>query len=395
VAAMDKSLRIDNDETISVLKKLISIKSVNPDIESGEGEIEVSNFIAEYLKKIGLEVHTQEVKDGRFNVIGILKGSGERKGLMFNGHADTVGVRNMTIDPLKPIVENGKLYGRGSCDMKAAIAAMMVTLKTLKESNMSLKGDLIISTVVGEEFDNVGAHKLVGFHFSKPLAAVIVGEPTSLQLAIKHKGYINIVIETKGKAAHSSVPEKGIDAIEKMAKIIVKLDEMKATASRKSNELLGPPKMNTSMIMGGREWSVIPDQCVLKVKVRTIPEYNTGDVMKDLQKMIADLSSKDPNMKASTSISLDGEPLDTSPNEPIVKSLAQIFEKLKGSKLPIIGAPYWTESPIFAKGFGAPTCVIGPGDIKQAHTVDEYVMTSEVVDAATIYALTAQKLLCT
>jgi len=392
---MEKSLRIDKNETISVLKKLVSIKSVNPDIEGGEGEIEVSNFIAEYLKKTGLEVHTQEVKDGRFNVVGILKGSGERKGLMFNGHADTVGVRNMTIDPLKPIVENGKLYGRGSCDMKAAIAAMMVTLKAIKESSMSPKGDLIISTVVGEEFDNVGARKLVGFHFSKPLGAVIVGEPTSLRLAIKHKGYINIVIETKGKAAHGSVPEKGINAIEKMAKIIVKLDEMKETASMKSNDLLGPPKMHTSMIEGGREWSVIPDQCVLKVEIRTIPEYKKGDALRDLQKIIADLSSKDPNLKASTSIFLDGEPLDTSPNEPIVKSLAQVFEKLKGSKLPIIGAPYWTEAPIFAKGFGAPTCVIGPGDIKQAHTVDEYVMTSEVVDAATIYALTAQKLLCT
>lgn len=391
---MEKSIKIDKNETIAVLKKLVSIKSVNPDIESGNGEIEVSNFIAEYLKKGGLEVHTQDVKDGRFNVIGILKGSGERKGLMFNGHVDTVGVRNMTIDPLKPIVENDKLYGRGSCDMKAAIAAMMVTLKAMKESNMSPKGDLIISTVVGEEFDNVGAKKLVGFHFSKPLGAIIVGEPTSLQLAIKHKGYINIVIETKGKAAHGSVPEKGIDAIEKMAKIIVKLDEMKETASRKSNDLLGPPKMHTSMIEGGREWSVIPDQCVLKVEVRTIPEYKTADAMKDLQKIIADLSSKDPNLKASTSIFLDGEPLDTSPNEPIVKNLTQVFEKLKGTKLPVIGVPYGTEAPIFAKGFGAATCVMGPGDIKQAHTTDEYVITSEVIDAAIIYAHTAQKLLC-
>jgi acetylornithine deacetylase/succinyl-diaminopimelate desuccinylase family protein len=392
---MEMLSRIDNNETISVLKKLVSIKSVNPDIESGEGEIEISNFIAEYLEKIGLEVHVQEVKDGRFNVIGILRGSGERKGLLFNGHVDTVGVRNMTIDPFKPIVENGKLYGRGSCDMKAAIAAMMVMLKALKESNLSPKGDLMISTVVGEEFDSVGANKLVEFHFSKTLGAVIVGEPTSLQLAIKHKGYINIVIETKGKAAHSSVPEKGIDAIEKMAKIITKLEEMKVTASSKSSDLLGTPKMNTSMIVGGREWSVVPDKCVLKVKVRTVPEYGTGDVMKDLQKIIRDLSSKDPNMKASTSISLEGEPLVTSPDEPIIKSLGQVFEKLKGSKLPIVGVPYWTEAPIFAKGFGAPTCVIGPGNINQAHTLGEYVLTREVVDATTIYALIAQKLLCT
>jgi acetylornithine deacetylase/succinyl-diaminopimelate desuccinylase family protein len=390
---MEKSIKIDRNETISLLKKLVSIKSVNPDIESGEGEIEVSNFIAEYLKKAGLEVHTQDVKDGRFNVVGLLKGSGE-KCLMFNGHVDTVGVRNMTIDPLKPLIENDRLYGRGACDMKAAIAAMMVTLKTLRDSNSLLKGDLVISTVVGEEFDNVGARKLVdGFHFSKPLDAVIVGEPTSLQLAIKHKGYINIEIETKGKAAHGSVPEKGIDAIEKMSKLIVKLDEMKEAASKKSNDLLGQPKIHTSTIQGGREWSVIPDQCILKIEVRTIPEYKTEDAMKDLQKIITELSGKDPDFKASANIFLDGEPLDTSPNEPIVKNLVQVYEELKGTKLPIIGVPYGTEAPIFAKGFKAPTCVIGPGDIKQAHTSDEYVNINEVIDAAVIYAHTAQRLL--
>lgn len=391
---MEEHIKIDKNETITVLKKLVSINSVNPDIESGNSEIEVSNFIVEYLKKAGLEVHTQNVKDGRFNVVGILKGSGEKKGLMFNGHADTVGIRNMTIDPLKPVIDNDKLYGRGACDMKAGIAAMMVVLKTFADSKSMLKGDLTLSTVPGEEFDNVGARKLVeGFSFSKPLGAIIVGEPTGLQLAIKHKGFINIEIETKGKAAHGSVPEKGIDAIEKMAKIVVKLDEMKTTAAKKNNELLGQPKIHTSTIQGGREWSVIPDQCILKIEVRTIPEYKTEDAMKDLHKIIAELSSKDPNLKASTNIFLDGEPLDTSPNEPIVKSLAQVYEKLKGTKLPVIGVPYGTEAPIFAKGFKAPTCVMGPGDIKQAHTSDEYVNTEEVIDAAVIYAHAAKQLL--
>jgi succinyl-diaminopimelate desuccinylase len=393
---MEEHIKIDKNETITVLKKLVSINSVNPDIENGNNEIEVSNFIVEYLKKAGLEVHTQNVKDGRFNVVGILKGSGEKKGLMFNGHTDTVGIRNMTIDPLKPVIDNDKLYGRGACDMKAGIAAMMVTLKTFADSKSNLKGDLALSTVPGEEFDNVGARKLVeGFSFSKPIGAIIVGEPTDLQLAIKHKGFINIEIETKGKAAHGSVPEKGIDAIEKMAKIVVKLEEMKETASKKHNELLGQPKIHTSTIQGGREWSVIPDQCILKIEVRTIPEYKTEDAMKDLHKIIAELSSKDPNLKASTNIFLDGEPLDTSPNEPIVKSLAQVYEKLKGTKLPVIGVPYGTEAPIFAKGFKAPTCVMGPGDIKQAHTSDEYVNTNEVIDAAVIYAHTARQLLGT
>jgi acetylornithine deacetylase/succinyl-diaminopimelate desuccinylase family protein len=392
---MGKPVDVDKNEVLSVLKKLVSIKSVNPDIESGEGEKEVSNFIAEYLEKTGLKVHTQDVKDGRFNVVGELKGSGERKGLMFNGHADTVGVRNMTIDPTNPVVNDGRLYGRGACDMKGAIAAMMIAAKIMHDSELSPKGSLLVSTVVGEEFDNVGANKLVqDDRISKPLGAVIVGEPTTLQCAIAHKGFINIEIETTGKAAHGSVPEKGIDAIEKMGKIIVKLDDVKEKANKKSNALLGPPKFHTSTIEGGREWSVIPDQCILKIEVRTIPEYKTGDAMKDIQEVINELASKDPSIKAATRIFLDGEPLSTSSNEPIVKTLGQVFEELKGTRLPIIGVPYGTEAPIFAKGFAAPTVVFGPGDIKQAHTVDEYVLIDDVTDAATLYALTAQKLLC-
>jgi succinyl-diaminopimelate desuccinylase len=393
---MEESFKIDKDETITILKKLVSINSVNPDIESGNNEIEVSNFVAEYLKKIGLEVHTQNVKDGRFNIVGILKGSGKRKALMFNGHVDTVGIRNMTIDPLKPKIDSNKLYGRGACDMKAGIAAMMATLKTAADSRLTLEGDLMISTVPGEEFDNVGARKLVEtFSFSRPLVGIIVGEPTELQLAIKHKGFINIEIETKGKAAHGSVPEKGIDAIEKMAKLVVKLDEMKEKASEKSNELLGQPKIHTSTIQGGREWSVIPDKCILKIEVRTTPEYKTQDAMRDLDGIIAEISKKDLDFKATTSIFLDGEPLDTSPNEPIVKSLEEVYMKVRGTKLPVVGVPYGTEAPIFAEGFKAPACVMGPGDIKQAHTADEYVDTNEVIDAAVIYANVAQKLLGT
>ncbi len=387
---MGSLAKVDEKETLSFMKKLVSINSVNPCIEKGEGEIEVSNYIAEYLEKIGLEVKTQDVVDGRFNVIATLKGSGRVRNLMFNGHTDTVGIRNMSIDPLKPVVENDRLHGRGSCDMKGPIAAMIMALKTLAESKVELKGNVSLSTVVGEEFDNVGANKLVtDKQFAKLTQALIVGEPTALQLAIKHKGFANVEVEVEGKAAHGSVPEKGIDAIEKAAKIILEMERLKKGFASKKDPLLGQPKMHTSTIEGGREWSVVPDRCVVRFELRTIPGYATNQALKDIENLIHELANEDPDLKAKVGLFLSGEPLNTSPEEPMIKGLQKAIKAVKGTQPQIIGLPFYTEAAIFAKALHIPACIIGPGDIAQAHSADEFVKISEVFEAANIYALTA------
>jgi acetylornithine deacetylase len=382
--------KIDENETLSLVKKLVSVNSVNPCIEKGQGEIEVSKYIAEYLSKIGLEVRTQEVVDGRFNVIATLKGSGNGRNLMFNGHTDTVGIRNMSIDPLKPVVENGRLHGRGACDMKGPIAAIMIAIKTLAESKMELKGSVSLSTVVGEEFDNVGANKLVtDKQFGKLTQALVVAEPTALQLAIKHKGFANVEVEVEGKAAHGSVPEKGIDAIEKAAKIILEIESLKKEFASKKDPLLGQPKIHASTIEGGREWSVVPDRCVVRFEIRTIPGYATNQAMNDIERLIHELSRKDPDLKAKVGLFLSGEPLNTSPEDPMIKGLKKAIKTVKAIEPQIIGLPFYTEAAIFAKALSVPACIIGPGDIAQAHSADEFVKMSEVVEAAKIYALTA------
>jgi acetylornithine deacetylase/succinyl-diaminopimelate desuccinylase family protein len=382
--------KIDENETLSLVKKLVSVNSVNPCIEKGKGEIEVSKCIAEYLEKVGLEVKTQEVVDGRFNVVATLKGSGNGRNLMFNGHTDTVGIRNMSIDPLKPVVENGRLHGRGACDMKGPIAAIMIALKTLAESKMELKGSVSLSTVVGEEFDNVGANKLVtDKQFAKLTQALIVAEPTALQLAIKHKGFANVEVEVEGKAAHGSVPEKGIDSIEKAAKIILEIENLKKEFALKKDPLLGQPKIHASTIEGGREWSVVPDRCVVRFEIRTIPGYATSQAVKDVERIIQELARKDPDLKAKVGLFLSGEPLNTSPEDPMIKGLKKAIKTVKAVEPQIIGLPFYTEAAIFAKALNIPACIIGPGDIAQAHSADEFVKMSEVIEAARIYALTA------
>jgi acetylornithine deacetylase len=385
------SIRIEEDEVVLLLKDLVSISSVNPSIEGEHGEIELSHFIAEFLEKAGIKVQTQDVADGRFNVIGTLKGTEDGRRLMFNGHTDTVGVRNMSIDPFEPLVENDRLHGRGACDMKASIAAMMVALKSLAESKSTLKGDVVISTVVGEEFDNAGTKKLISDpRFSNIADGVIVGEPTALQLAITHKGYALAEFETQGKAAHGSMPEKGIDAIEKMARVVLKIEDLKKEYGLKSHEMLGSPKIHTSIIQGGREWSVIPDQCILKIEARTIPKHGSREVMQDLQRIIQEFASKDHDFKATVKLVDAGEPLETSPNEPLVKTLRAAFRETKNADPQIVGVPYYTEASLFSGKLGIPSCLIGAGDIQQAHAADEFVKISEVIEAAEIYALAAQ-----
>jgi len=383
--------KIRKQEVISLLRDLVSISSINPNIEGEQGEKELSHFIVEFLEKAGIKVQTQDVVDGRFNVIGTLKGSGNGRRLMFNGHTDTVGVRNMSIDPFKPVVENGRLHGRGACDMKGSIAAMMVAMKTLTESRSPPKGDVVISTVVGEEFDNVGTKKLIcDPYFSKIADAVIVGEPTTLQLAIAHKGYALAELETQGKAAHGSIPDKGIDAIEKMAKVVLRIEDLKKEYDLKNHEMLGSPKIHTSIIQGGREWSVVPDQCLLKIEARTIPRYGSGEVMQDLQKIIEEFSSRDHDFKAKVKLVDAGEPLETSPNEPLVRTLQAAFRETKKVDPQIVGVPYYTEASLFAGKLGIPSCVMGAGDVQQAHAADEFVKTSDVIDVAEIYALAAR-----
>jgi acetylornithine deacetylase len=288
-------LNIDRDYVVHLLKRLIEIESVNPNMEEGTGEAKIASFIVNCLESIGVEVFTQHVTDDRYNVIGVLRGEGDGPALMINGHMDTVGVKGMTIDPFKPFIENDNIHGRGACDMKGSLAGMIAAIKALINSNVKLKGDLLFSAVVDEEYKSIGTEKLIQKHRSD---AVIVGEPTNLQIGIAHKGYVWLEIETHGKAAHGSIPEKGIDAIAHMAKIITQIQNLEKAYVKKKHDLVGVPKIHTSTIEGGSEWSIIPDFCRLKLERRTIPGETFSTVVNEINDILSKLSEDVPSFKA-------------------------------------------------------------------------------------------------
>lgn len=219
-----RNVFIDEKELLRIVQDLIRIESVNPELSgTGSGEHLIAEHIGRYLTQMGLEVHYQEVKPKRVNVIGVLKGRDEGKSLMLNGHADTVGITRMDIEPLNPVFKDGKVYGRGSFDMKGGLGAMIIAVKSIVDAGVKLKGDVILAFVADEEYLSVGTEVLVREY---PADAAILCEPTNLKVCIAHKGFAWIKVEVFGKAAHGSRPDRGIDAIVKAGKFLARIEEL-------------------------------------------------------------------------------------------------------------------------------------------------------------------------
>jgi acetylornithine deacetylase len=382
-------LSIDRKFVVKVLKEAVATNSVNPVVGKGPGESALSNILFDRLAAIArLEVQRQHVADERSNVVAILRGSCAARSLMLNGHMDTVGVERMTIEPFRPFVERGLLHGRGACDMKGAIAAMVGAAKSLADSESTMRGDVIFSFVVDEEHMSLGVEKLVEEYKAD---AAIVGEPTGMRVATAHKGFLWIEVEIKGRAAHGSVPEKGVDAIVQAASIVSGLGELQDRLKTRTHPLVGTPKIHTSTIEGGTHWSIVPDRCVLRLERRTIPGETATSAMKEIHQVLHKIKRQNRNLNAKARKVFEEPPLETAPTEPIVRELRHVVHEVTQTKAHVVGVPYWTDGALLAQSGLIPTCIFGPGDIGVAHSPDEYVDVEDVLRAGEIYAKVARR----
>jgi acetylornithine deacetylase len=380
---MDPASSIDKSYVLDLLKELVATNSVNPTVGRGPGEAAIAKLLQDRLNSIGgLDVRTQPVADGRSNVIGILKGSGGGRSLMLNGHMDTVGVDGMIIEPFKPSIQNGLMRGRGACDMKGALAAMMGAVKSVIDSRMKLRGDLIFSAVVDEEYKSLGIKKLVQEYKAD---AAIVGEPTDMRVATTHKGFVWIEVEVKGKAAHGSVPEKGVDAIAHAAKIMSAVEKLQGELGSRVHPLLGTPKIHASTVQGGTDWSIIPERCMLRLERRTLPRESVASVLAEIESMFQTIKQETPNFSATARSPYDMLPLETTESEPIVQIAQQALAEKTGTRAPVIGVPYWTDGAVLSQMGSIPTCLFGAGDIGVAHSADEYVSLENVFTSTRVY----------
>jgi acetylornithine deacetylase len=364
---------LSSSSLTELASELVRIDSVNPElVPDGAGEGEIARFVASWLDEAGLETVTEEVAPGRFNVVGVARGGGGGRSLLLNAHMDTVGVAAME-SPFEPRVEDGRLYGRGAYDMKASLAAIMIA--GAEAANAGLRGDVLVTAVCDEEVASIGTAAVATRYRAD---AAIVSEPTEERLAVAHKGFAWLELETHGRAAHGSRPDLGEDAIARMGRVLRRLEELEeALRRRPPHRLLGAGSIHASTIEGGIELSTYPDRCTLRAERRTLPGETEEDIAREAREMLDDLEGE-------ARVTFFREPFEVSEQEEIVRLVSAAAGGPE-----VVGVPFWADSALLA-GAGIPTVVYGPSG-EGAHAAVEWVDIESAERCATVYAAVATK----
>jgi succinyl-diaminopimelate desuccinylase len=364
-----------------LLSDLIALPSVNPAFLSDQpditGEGRVADFISDVGCKANLEVHFQEILPGRCNVFLHAKPKGKsRNRILFAPHMDTVGAAGATHDIFSPRKARNRIYGRGACDTKGSIAAMLCgLLDVITRKGAAPATEFIFCGLVDEEDGQTGSRALSKSGFKADLA--IVGEPTNLKIVTAHKGDLWLEITTQGKSAHGSQPELGENAVLKMARVVEALETQYATQLReKSHPLLGNGTINVGSIRGGSQPNIVPADCRIEVDRRTLPGETEQSVRQELAKLFRQnkLTAKIKNNKSSPCPALE-----TNRALPFV---TKFFDS--SGQTETVGVNFFCDAAIISGG-GIPSVVFGPGSIAQAHTADEWISIPSLQKATAVY----------
>jgi succinyl-diaminopimelate desuccinylase len=379
-----KDIRIDRAELFNLLSDLISINSVNPAFDpSSAGETKIGQFVWDFFKHHRISVEKQEVLPSRFNIMGKIRGKAPAHCLLFDAHLDTVSVQGMEIPPFVPEIHNHRMYGRGSCDVKAGLAAMMMALRQVAQNGTEPPLSICLLASVDEEHSFQGIRHLARHII--PAVGAVVAEPTELGIINCHKGILRWKIRVLGRSAHSAKPHLGINAISKTSRLIQTLEEnLPPRYASQTHPRLGPATFNVGTISGGVQVNLVPAHCEIAIDRRTLPGETTEEVLGEFAAIIRKLEEDDPDFKAiQDPLTLEDPPLETSSQHPLIASAAAACYRWAG-KSSISGVPYATNASKLSQA-GIPSIVLGPGNIDQAHTAREFVDLEQVVQAAEIY----------
>ena len=375
------------DQAAELLSRLVSCPSVNPGRGAPAGppfgEAAMADLLADLLSGWGAETRKAEIAPGRFNLIARFEGADPGRSLMLEAHADTVSVAGMTIDPFVPVVRDGRLYGRGSCDCKGPMAAMLLAIRTVLDEAARPPATVYFVATGDEEVGAGGARRLMADGFR--VDAAVVGEPTDLAAVCAHKGAYRCRIVTKGRAAHSSDPSQGVSAIARMARVVEAIDGPLARELRRTRHpALGSPTVSVGVICGGRQVNIVPDRCEIEVDRRTLPGETPDGVERQFRDHLDVLRAADPALEYALE-ALEWLPaFEESPDGPLARRVGGACEKVLG-RAEFKGVPWTANVGIFRQA-GIPCLLFGPGSIRQAHTADEYVELDQVARAAAVYA---------
>jgi acetylornithine deacetylase len=367
---------------VELAAALIEFDSRNPSlVPDAPGEGRVAHFLGEILDRWGFDVQLVEVTPGRPNLIATAgrKTSPSSPTLMLNGHLDVVGTHGMDHPPFLPTITSGKLYGRGSADMKGGIAAMCVAAH--EAVKVGIDGQVIIAAVIDEEYDSLGTKSLIQSGIKAD--AAIVTEPTRLAICPAHRGFVWAKATISGRAAHGSRYDIGIDAIMHAACFLAELDKLhQDSIATKTHQLLGKASLHASTIQGGTELSTYPSTCTVHLERRTLPGETQETFLEELSQAREAARQIYPELQADFTVIGAQNPSDVSPDTDIVRTLQHALTST-GLPAPIEGMTAWTDAALLNEA-GIPAICFGPGDITLAHSATEYVPTEEIEQAARV-----------
>jgi acetylornithine deacetylase len=371
-------------ESARLLGDLVRLPSVNPMgravPEAVALEHRVTAYLEDFFRGLGARYERQPVAPGRENILAFYDAPGATRTLMLEAHQDTVPTDHMSIDPFAARIEGGKLYGRGACDIKGGMAAMLTAFARVVRERPAGVANVVIACSVDEEFTFRGVQRMV--QSGLKVDGAVVAEPTQLDVVTAHKGAVRWHLHTTGRSCHSSSPEQGVNAIYRMGKLLGAVERYADELRRSRNDpVLGPPTMSVGVIAGGTSVNTVPERCRIEIDRRLLPGEDPRRAPEDLRAFLERQPGidfpiqSDPPWLVKTALGSAG-------SEDLVARLGKAIDAVRGSHR-VLGVPYGTDASTLADA-GIPAVVFGPGDIAQAHTHDEWVDLAEVERAADI-----------
>ncbi len=347
-------------------------------------EVECAHYLGDLLSSVGIDVSYYEFAENRTSLVAVLKGRGDKKPLCFGGHIDVVplGAKEWSVDPFGAEIVDGKLFGRGTTDMKAGIASFVHVALKLAAEGKEGASDIVMAICAGEETGCEGSYHLGHVGALGEAGAIVIAEPTSNYPIIGHKGALWLNVETKGVTAHGSMPEVGENAIYKAARSIAKLEDFDFNVA--PHELLGRSTLNVGTVRGGINLNSVPDHAEFTVDIRTLPGQDHGEILSGLQGYLGD--------ETRIARAVDAGGVHTPHNDPWIQEVFAVMEPILGEPMEPRGAPYFTDASALTPAYGRPpTVILGPGEMQMAHQTDEYCPVAHIEQAAQVYEILARR----
>jgi succinyl-diaminopimelate desuccinylase len=374
---------IRKKELVDLTTRLVQLPTENPP----GNEKAAAQFLKPLLSMMGFRVKILLSPQGRWNLIAERRWGKDGRTLIFNGHLDVVPAGDPSqwkYPPFQGKLHKGRIYGRGASDMKSGIASFIHALSMIDRSKIHLHQGAVILHLVSDEESH--GHQGMGFLTCTEGIrgdAALVGEPSDLHPVIAHKGALWLRISTLGKSAHSARPHLGVNAIEKMTKLI---HQINLIPMKQEHPLLGKPTLSIGTIRGGTKINIIPDCCEIELDRRMLPAERKEEVLKEIKERLDSVELQDPFFQYRMEEIDFAEPSEIDPEEEIAKIGVEAIRKVMGKKPPLRAFSGFTDSRFYINQCRIPTLILGPGDTNQIHTRDESVEVEALVRAAHIYA---------